>query len=290
MEWIHKKNYLGDMIDKVVNQVTDQLETASFFLDTDFFWNDLTTNAQKKENWSTINKPLAPNEQPRLPLTITDQGHYITKKEELEGAYDNLNKLWKSTREKKILLKLENIRTDKYQYETNLKSLTNNDVVLREKIKTISGQLYPSFPDTKLYSSLFFNKDDRSKPPDLTLAALLAALESNTVYYHQELGKFNQLKKEECHLVERYKQIQTRMKLWIARERLRLFTWELYYSTAYVFKDFDGTSIYPIYNPEPYDRIEINDRKRNFQCVDFCQCEFGCPNLIRMEGPPVVKK
>jgi len=201
-----------------------------------------------------------------------------------------LNLQWKSTREKKIIHKLENIRTDKYQYETNLKSLTNNDVVLREKIKTISGQLYPSFPDTKLYSSLFFNKDDRSKPPDLTLAALLSALESNTVYYHQELGKFNQLKKEECHLVERYKQIQTRMKLWIARERLRLFAWELYQTTAYEFPDFNFVPP-PIYNPEVYNPIEIDDRKRNFQCVDFCQCEFGCPNLIRMEAPPpVVKK
>jgi len=49
MEWNHKKNYLADMIDKVVNQVTDQLETASFFLDTDFFWNDGVTNAEKKK-------------------------------------------------------------------------------------------------------------------------------------------------------------------------------------------------------------------------------------------------
>jgi len=200
-----------------------------------------------------------------------------------------LNLRWKSTREKKIIQKLEYIRTDKLQYETNLTSLTNNDFILREKIKAISGQLYPAFPDTKLYSSNFFNKEDRSKPPDLTLAALLAALESNTVYYHQELGKYNQLKKEECHLLERYKQIQTRMKLWIARERLRLFTWELYYSMAYDFKDLQE-EYHAIYNPEAYQPIVIDDRKRNFQCVDFCQCEFGCPSNIRVEGPPPMKK
>jgi len=184
------------MIDKVVNQITDQLETSSFFLDTDFYWEDGKTNAERKEIWSKINKPLTPKEQSRLPLTITDQGLYITKKEELEHTYDQLNLLWKSTREKKIVQKLENIRTDRKQYETNLQSLTKNDSILRDKIKAISGQLYPSFPDTKLYSSNFFNKEDRSKPPDLTLAALLAALESNTVYYHQELGKYNQLKKK----------------------------------------------------------------------------------------------
>jgi len=56
---------------------------------------------KKKSIWSQINKALPANEQSRLPLTITDQGHYITKKEELEATYDQLNLAWKSTREKK---------------------------------------------------------------------------------------------------------------------------------------------------------------------------------------------
>jgi len=80
------------------------------------------------------------------------------------------------------------------------------------------------------------------------------------------------------------------MKLWIARERLRLFSWEMYYSLAYDFKELKEELHEYIYNPGPYHPIEIEEhRKRNYQCVDFCQCEFGCPNLVRVELPAVKK-
>jgi len=203
---------------------------------------------------------------------------YLTSKEELEKSYHELNLSWKKTRDY-ILERISKLRTDKEQYERNLGSLEKNDNLLREQIHIISGKLFPPFPDTGLYSSIFHNPA-HVHPPDLIIKALIGSIESNTIYYHQELGKYNQLKKEECHLIEKYLQIQTRMKLWIVRERIRLVAWELMFSHAY--DDEDVIIPYrEIMETHPYPPTAIPPKKRAFQCIDFCQCEKGCQLLLR---------
>jgi len=162
-----------------------------------------------------------------------------------------------------------------------LDALEKNDDILRHQIRTISGKLFPPFPDTGLYSSIF-HSTSHNNPPDLTLRALVGSIEQNTVYYHQELGKFNQLKKEECHLIEKYQQLQTRMKLWIVRERIRIIAWELMYSKAYDDEDV-LIPLREIMETHPYPPQSIGLKKRTFQCLDFCQCEAGCSLLIRNE-------
>jgi len=242
------------------------------------------TNAQKKEYWKTINKPPSADEQPRIPVSIID-GQYFTTAREIETAYWDLNLDWKRTRDDKILRRIRDIRSDQIQYEKNLEALRDNDKVLRDKITTISGKLYPPFPDTALYSSIFKGHEP-GKAPDLTLAALFAAIESNTIYYHQELGKYNQLNKEECHLIEKFQQVQTRMKLWIARERIRLISWELFPEHSNVYKDEDFQySLREITETIPHPPSIVPLHRRTYQCVDFCQCEAGiCTNLIRSES------
>jgi len=174
---------------------------------------------------------------------------------------------------------ISKLRTDKEQYERNLAALENNDKILRDQIHIISGKLYPPFPDTGLYSSIFRDVH-HNNPPDLIIQALVGSIQQNTIYYHQELGKYNQLKKEECHLIEKYLQIQTRMKLWVIRERIRLVAWELMYSHAYDDEDV----LVPwreILETHPYPPTAIPPKKRTFQCIDFCQCEAGCSLLLR---------
>jgi hypothetical protein len=278
--WFTKKNDISDYVDGLINQITDQLNTSSFFLENDFYWEDGTTHADKKNMWMTINNPPLPEEQPRLPVSIVD-GKYLTTPRDIETAYSELNLDWRRTRDDKILRRIRDIRSDKIQYEKNLEGLRSNDKVLRDKVTAISGRLYPPFPDTALYSSIF-KSHEPGKIPDLTLAALFSAIESNTIYYHQELGKYNQLKKEECHLLEKFQQVQTRMKLWIARERIRLIAWELFHTKAYDDEDFKY-SLREITETVPHHPSVVPPPTRTFQCVDFCQCEAGCTNLIRSE-------
>jgi len=218
-----------------------------------------------------------------LPVHIAD-GKYITPVRDIEASYADLNVDWRKTRDN-IIRRIQNIRTDKVQYEKNLESLKLNDKILRDKVTAISGKLYPPFPDTSLYTSIFYNRNiEPGKVPDLTLAALFAAIESNTIYYHQELGKYNQLKKEDCHLLEKYQQVQTRMKLWIARERVRLIAWELFYSNSYEDEEWIP-ELRNITETEQYLPSIVPQPSHCYQCVDFCQCEeAGCSNLIRSES------
>jgi len=286
--WLSKRADITPTVDNVLLQVTDQLNTCTFFLEKDFKWKEEgMSKDQKKRDWLNINGLPYADSQPLLPISImfnheTKMAKYTTSKDELEYAYfnnsDKLNLSWKKTRDY-ILQRISNLRTDKMQYERNLMDLENNDKILRNQIQHISGKLFPPFPDTGLYSSIFHSATNNN-PPDLIIKALMGSIEQNTVYYHQELGKYNQLKKEECHLIEKYQQIQTRMKLWIVRERIRLMAWELMYSKAYE----DDDVIVPfrdIYETTPYPPHAVGHRKRAFQCIDFCQCEAGCSLLIQ---------
>jgi len=276
--WISKANEISGYVDDLINQITNQMDSSCFFLENDFYFEDGMSHSAKRNQWNEINKLPHPTEQPRIPVKIQN-GKYLTETHQIEKAYADGNIYWKKTRDE-ILGRLSNIRTDKLQYEKNLESLRSNDSILREKVTTMSGKLFPPFPDTALYSSIFYTKERNGLPPDLILASLFTAIESNTIYYHQELGKYAQLKKEECHLIEKYLQIQTRMKLWIARERIRLVAWELWESDAYNDDDLNlKLRLVAVESVPPAPAIP--DIRKTFQCVDFCQCEAGCATLIR---------
>jgi len=199
----------------------------------------------------------------------------MTSRGELEEAYHKLNLSWRKTGDS-IFESIRSLRTDKEQYHQNLKSLEENDGLLRHRIYEISGKLFPPFPDSALVTPLF-RPTKIENPPDLIINSLIGSIEQNTIYYHQELGKYNLLKKEECQLIEKYLQIQTRMKLWIVRERIRLVAWELMYSKAYEDEDeIYERDLKAIYETHPYPPTAIPPKKRSFQCMDFCQCEAGC--------------
>jgi len=206
----------------------------------------------------------------------------------LEFSYNEQNTSWRKTREY-IIEKIIRIRTDKEQYERNLKQLLENDKLLREQLHQISGQLYPPFPDQALYSSLFHHNPPYQVTESLTYQSLISAIDSNTRYYNQQLGKYNVLKKEECHLIEKYQQLMTRMKLWILRERIRLIAWELVYTDIYSDVDID-IKLREILEFQPMSFDQITARRRSYQCVDFCQCEFGCSLLFKNEEKFDIKK
>jgi len=242
---------------------------------------------KKKEEWAKVNGLGKNFNQPTFPIVILPDasGHdfkYHMKKYQLEEAYFHQNLAWRKTRDY-ILERITKLRTDKEQYQKNLLSLEKNDELLRAQVKNISGKMYPPFPDPWLYSSIFHSphyKPGEMDKVDLTFRTLTGAIEQNNIYYHQELGKFNQLKKEECNLIDKYLQIQTRMKLWIIRERIRLVAWELMHSHAYdeeeVLIELEDTLVTEKYKPGQ----ELKDRKRTYQCLDFCQCEIGCSSLV----------
>jgi len=299
-DWRNKIQEITPVIDHVLLSITEQLNNTTFFLEKDFNWPDNMSNDHKRNHWLHINGLPEASSQPALPINVVvdevhRNGRYETHPEELENAYHKLNLYWRSTADS-IFESIRNIRTDKEQYRHNLDRLEENDSLLRKKIKDISGNIFPPFPDSALYTPLFqhsrevqTSENDPRKiagtPPDLIINSLIGSIEQNTTYYHQELGKYNQLKKEECQLIEKYLQIKTRMKIWIVRERIRLVAWELVYGKAY--EDVDE-----IIKPEdrrviretvPYPPTLIPSKKRSFQCIDFCQCQFGC------QFPPMPK-
>jgi hypothetical protein len=285
--WPSKRTEITPEIDNVILQLTDQLSTSSFFLENDYFdWQDIHfTKDEKRKEWFNINGFPSSITQPRLPISVLKEPFsgdykYLTTKKQLEDAYFHENMNWRKTRDY-ILERLTKLRTDKEQYQRNLEALERNDKTLRDNIVNISGRIFPPFPDPCLYTSIFHNPNYKPTldKPDLTLRALTSAIEQNTIYYHQELGKFNQLKKEECTLLEKYLQIQTRMKLWIIRDRIRLVAWELMSSGAYEDEKME-ILLRPQVDLPPYPPEAIAARKRTYQCLDFCQCETETCSLI----------
>jgi len=291
-DWDNKRHEITPVIDHVLLSITEQLNNATFFLEKDFNWSDRLSKDEKKKEWLYINGLPAAVSQPALPIkVVVDEdrnGRYMTSRGELEEAYHKHNLSWRKTGDS-IFESIRSLRTDKEQYHQNLKSLEENDSLLRHRIYEISGKLFPPFPDTALYTPLFNDQkkvetlfNDPTKiaghPPDLIINSLIGSIEQNTIYYHQELGKYNLLKKEECQLIEKYLQIQTRMKLWIVRERIRLVAWELMYSKAYEDEDeiLSDRDLRAIRETLPYPATAIPPKKRSFQCMDFCQCEAGC--------------
>jgi len=117
---------------------------------------------------------------------------------------------------------------------------------------------------------------------------LLTTIDANTLYYHQELGKYNILKKEECRLASFYMQLTTRMKLWIFKERIRLIEWEMRESD--IFRDeIETIHLRDIKETKALAEEIPEKRKRSYQCIDFCQCEFGCTLKFLSETPPAIK-
>jgi len=151
--------------------------------------------------------------------------------------------------------------------------------MLRGEIQQLTGTLFPPLPDSLLYSSNFYSlipENIKTGVNDHTWLAMVSAIEANNVYFQQELGKYNLLKNEECHLLSIYTQLITRMRLWIFRERLRFLQWEI--ENADIFKDSDL-----VLKLKPFDqlkaleyKIEEKVPKRAYQCIEFCQCEAGC--------------
>jgi len=215
---------------------------------------------------------------PLIPLRVDNHGHYTTSPNDIRDAYYPRNNGWHATLIS-VQERLTLVRTDRQQYERNLRHLEDNDNILRNRINELSGRLFPPFPDTSLYSSILNNleKQEPGFPviPDLTWRMLLTSIDANTLYYHQELGKFNLLKKEECHLLCVIQQLRTRMKLWIFRDRIRLIQWEINHI-------LNCKEILPVGNPigklltiqtTEAGKGVIEKRKRSYQCIDFCQCD-----------------
>jgi hypothetical protein len=293
--WASKKNEIVPVFDRLLAMITEQLDSSTFFLEKDFFWDDGTTNLKKQTDWIEKNNLPDASVRPKLPLHVTlthdnreTKTEYRTSKKELEFSYNDQNISWRKTKEY-IIEKIIKIRTDKEQYERNLKQLLDNDKLLREQFHQISGQLYPPFPDQALYSSLFHHNPPYQVTESLTYQSLISAIDSNTRYYNQQLGKYNVLKKEECHLIEKYQQLMTRMKLWILRERIRLIAWELMYTDIYADADIE-IKLREVLEFQPMSFDQIAARKRSYQCVDFCQCEFGCSLLFKNEKHFDVKR
>jgi hypothetical protein len=280
-----KRDVVELNLNQLRDQLTEHLASSVFLLEKEFDWDPSLDGSGRKKQWEIMNAPL-PKDQLGLPLHVDKDG-YKTKRTDLEEAYYIKNPGWKSTTDK-IHQKIINIRTDREQYERNLVHLNDNDKLLRDQLHQISGQLYPPFPDQALYSSLFHHNPPYQVTESLTYQSLISAIESNTRYYNQQLGKYNLLKKEECDLISTYLQFMTRKKLWILRERVRLIEWEIRESEIFKHEDLD-ISLKEVLEFKPISFDQTPTRKRAYQCIDFCQCEFGCSLLFQNDKKMEVK-
>jgi len=262
--WLSKRSMIDPSIDRLLHQLKDQLDTCSFNLEDAFY------KAKMEEFHNNVPDGVPHN----LPLVVT-RTHpkdlyftYATDVRELRAAYEKHNPGWAHTSHL-ILERIAKLRTDKIQYEINLRQLEENERVLRQKIQELSGRLFPPFPDSGLYTSLFFDPKFTTEADDLIWRSLVNSVESNTVYYHQELGKYSILKKEECGLLEKFAQLETRMKLWILRERVRLIEWELNQYQE------DEDVILVLKQVRDVNSYEGKALESTFcyQCLDFCQCQ-----------------
>jgi hypothetical protein len=297
--WPYKRDIIINGLKRASSQITEHMQTSTFLLENEYAWGKNLTIEEKRAEWVRMNNGFEILEHPPLlPLEINVQTGNYDNQMKIREVYEKLNPGWKETKEK-IQQRIINIRTDKEQYEKNLKQLDSNFQVLRDEMYHLTGHLYPPFPNESLYSATFYDpiiplpdKEDKEGLKDQTWKSMLNAINSNNLYYQQELGKYNMLKKEECHLISVYHQLMTRMKLWIFRERLRFVQWEL--QTADVFKERDSvvTSInLRNVSPLPVIKYEFppkNVPKRSYQCIDFCQCEIGCS--ARIQAPFGSKK
>jgi hypothetical protein len=248
------------------------MKTSSFLLENDFQWGENIAAAEQRRLWRDMIYDENPN--PTLPLVVNQNGNYMTTREEIRTAYYTSNHQWDVTL-RVVHERLNSVRTDIAQYVKNLQNLEKNNEVLTKRIHELSGVLFPPFPDTSLYTTLFPH-DMESAPgfpvvPNLTWRMLLSSLDANTLYYHQELGKYNALKKEECRLCCICQQITTRMKLWIFRDRMKLIQMEINQLFDSKF-DFVKKELLDIKTTKQ-GTYALGQRRRSYQCIDFCQCE-----------------
>jgi hypothetical protein len=281
--WLYKQSIILNSLQRIQSHVTEDLLANSFQLEKEYSFTTPVLEEQKKE-WLDIVLPTRDTQPPYLPLQIKD-GVYNTDPKNLKVAYEEQNPGWKETMEK-IKSRIKVIRTDKKQYETNLQNLEKNHIMLREEIQSLTGTLYPPLPDTLLYTSSFHSiipENVKTGANDHTWLALTSAIEANNVYFQQQLGKYNFLKKEECHLVSIYTQLTTRMRLWIFRERLRFLQWEL--ENSDIFGDTDLTLKLKSFETLKALEYKIEEKvpKRSYQCIDFCSCEVGCSSTARIK-------
>jgi BMFP domain-containing protein YqiC len=281
-----KRDVVELSLGQLRDQLTEHLASSVFLLEKEFDWDHKLDGSARKKQWEVMNAPL-PRNQLSFPIHV-DKDSYKLKRTDLEEAYYIQNPNWKTTTEK-ILQKIIDIRTDREQYERNLVHLNDNDKLLRDQLHKISGQLYPPFPDQALYSSIFHHNPPYQVTESLTYQSLISAIESNTRYYNQQLGKYNLLKKEECDLINTYLQFMTRKKLWMLRERVRLIEWELRESEIFKHEDID-IKLKEVLEFKPISFDQTPSRKRSYQCIDFCQCEFGCSLLFQNDKKVEVKK
>jgi tRNA A37 threonylcarbamoyladenosine biosynthesis protein TsaE len=281
-----KREMVETNLGQLRDQLTEHLASSVFLLEKQFEWDPKLNGLERKKQWELMNNPL-PKNQLSLPIQVDKEG-YKLKRADLEEAYYLQNPGWKITTET-IREKIVNIRTDREQYERNLIHLHDNDKLLRDQLHQISGQLYPPFPDQALYSSLFHHNPPYQVTESLTYQSLISAIDSNTRYYHQQLGKYNLLKKEECDLISTYMQFMTRKKLWILRERVRLIEWEVRESEIFKHEDLE-IKLKEVLEFKPISFDQTASRKRSYQCIDFCQCEFGCSLMFQNDKKVEVKK
>jgi len=69
--WASKKNEIAPVFDRLLAMVTEQLDSCTFFLEKDFFWDDGTTNSKKQKDWIDKNNLPDASVRPKLPLNIT---------------------------------------------------------------------------------------------------------------------------------------------------------------------------------------------------------------------------
>jgi hypothetical protein len=274
--WNYKRDIVLGSLDRIEAIVTENMSTSSFLLEKDFQWGDDRSDRQTR--WRDMTYDTDNN--PHIPLLV-DNGHYLTAPNDIRDAYYTTNQGWFLTLQD-VQRRLRLVQTDRAQYETNMQHLEQNDHQLRERIRLLSGHLFPPFPDTSLYSSILNNGENQEPGfpviPDLTWKMLLSSIDANTLYHHQELGKYNLLKKEECHLLCVIQQLRTRMKLWIFRDRIRMIQWEINHI-------LNSNDVIPVPNPigkeltviksKPIEhrKEDVDKRKRSYQCIDFCQCD-----------------
>jgi len=272
--WLTKRDSVLPSFDRLIVQITEQLDSCTFLLERDFAFEDTLSMDERKVYWQERNKASKAEECPVVPIIVSEEKGYHNKETSSSAisVYYKSNLHWKKTQDY-VIHRLGCIRTDKLQYEANLSQLEQNELHLRKQLSDLSGRIYPPFPDEALHTSLFHRPGPYDLSATLTYQSLVSAIEANSSYLNQELGKYSLLKKEECHLMEKYQQLQTRMKLWILRERIRLVAYELCYGDLY--KDSD-VSIYirEIEKMSPVPWQTSPAQVKCYQCIDFCQCEF----------------
>jgi hypothetical protein len=68
--WTSKKNEIAPVFDRLLAMITEQLDSSTFFLEKDFFWDDGTTNQKKQTDWIEKNNLPEASVRPKLPINV----------------------------------------------------------------------------------------------------------------------------------------------------------------------------------------------------------------------------